>query len=113
VARRRQRNEPRFPSKTCCAATGRTVSVPCSKSQPIWYWAPASPPRVRSYCRFVLPHIPFIPDSLTYSVPLFLKRQCDRTLFPPSASVRRQPAAAGSFGFAASSHAQLSASPPA
>ena len=22
----------------------------------------------------------FIPDSLTYSVPLFLKRQCDRTL---------------------------------
>jgi hypothetical protein len=26
------------------------------------------------------PLIRFIPDSLTYSVPLFLKRQCDRTL---------------------------------
>jgi hypothetical protein len=31
----------------------------------------------RSHCRFVLPSIRFIPDSLTYSVPLFLKRQCD------------------------------------
>ena len=36
--------------------------------------------RARSYCRFVLPLIHFIPGSLTYSVPLFLKRQCDRTL---------------------------------
>jgi galactosylceramidase len=36
--------------------------------------------RARSHCRFVLPLIHFIPDSLTYSVPLFLKRQCDRTL---------------------------------
>ena len=36
--------------------------------------------RARSHCRFVLPFIRFIPDSLTYSVPLFLKRQCDRTL---------------------------------
>jgi hypothetical protein len=32
------------------------------------------------HCRFVRPLINFIPDSLTYSVPLFLKRQCDRTL---------------------------------
>jgi hypothetical protein len=31
-------------------------------------------PRVRSHCRFVLPLIHFIPDSLRYSVPLFLKR---------------------------------------
>ena len=30
--------------------------------------------------RFVLPLIHFIPDSLTYSVPLFVKRRCDRTL---------------------------------
>jgi hypothetical protein len=30
--------------------------------------------------RFVLPLIRFLPSSLTYSVPLFLKRQCDRTL---------------------------------
>ena len=34
----------------------------------------------RSHCRFVLLLIQFIPDLLTYSVPLFLKRQCDRTL---------------------------------
>jgi hypothetical protein len=34
----------------------------------------------RSHCRLVLPLIHFIPDSLTYSAPLFLKRQCDRTL---------------------------------
>jgi hypothetical protein len=36
--------------------------------------------RARSHCRFVLPLIYLIPDSLTYSVALFLKRQCDRTL---------------------------------
>jgi hypothetical protein len=36
--------------------------------------------RARSHCRFVLPLIHFIPYSLTYSVPLFLKRQCYRTL---------------------------------
>ena len=36
--------------------------------------------RARSHCRVVLPVIHFIPDLLTYSVPLFLKRQCDRTL---------------------------------
>ena len=35
--------------------------------------------RARSHCRFVPPLIHFIPDSLIYSVPLFLKRQCDRT----------------------------------
>jgi hypothetical protein len=35
--------------------------------------------RAPSHCRFVLQHIHFMPDSLTYSVPLFLKRQCDRT----------------------------------
>jgi hypothetical protein len=36
--------------------------------------------RARSHCRLAPPPIHFIPDSLTYSVPLFLKRQCDRTL---------------------------------
>ena len=36
--------------------------------------------RARSHCRFATPLIHFIPDSLTYSVPLFLKRQCDRAL---------------------------------
>jgi hypothetical protein len=33
-----------------------------------------------SHCRFVLLLIHSIPYSLIYSVPLFLKRQCDRTL---------------------------------
>jgi hypothetical protein len=41
-------------------------------------------PRARSHCRFVRPHIHFIPDSLTYAVALFLNRQCDRTLGAPS-----------------------------
>jgi hypothetical protein len=36
--------------------------------------------RAQSHCRFVLPRVHFTPYSLTYSVPLFLKRQCDRTL---------------------------------
>ena len=35
--------------------------------------------RARSHCRFAQPLILFIPDSLTYSVPLFMKRQRDRT----------------------------------
>ena len=33
--------------------------------------------------------IHFIPDSLTYSVPLLLKRQCDRTLGGPHRQCRR------------------------
>jgi hypothetical protein len=33
-----------------------------------------------SHYHFVPPPIYFIPYSQTYSVPLFLKRQCDRTL---------------------------------
>ena len=36
--------------------------------------------RARSHCRFVPPLVHFTPDLLTYSVPLFLKRQCDRNL---------------------------------
>ena len=36
--------------------------------------------RVRSRCRFVLPRINFMRYSLTCSVPLYLKRRCDRTL---------------------------------
>ena len=43
---------------------------------------PRGPTRARSHCRFGLRLIRFIPDSLRYSVPLFLKRQCDRTLGP-------------------------------
>jgi hypothetical protein len=36
--------------------------------------------RARSHCRFVPPLNHFIPESITYSVPLFLKRHCDRTV---------------------------------
>jgi hypothetical protein len=36
--------------------------------------------RARSHCRFVLLLLHVIKDLLTYSVPPFLKRQCDRTL---------------------------------
>jgi hypothetical protein len=35
--------------------------------------------RARSHCRFVPPLIHCAPYSLTYLVPLFLSRQCDRT----------------------------------
>jgi hypothetical protein len=65
------------------------------------------PPRGRSHCRFVPPLIRFIPDSLTYSVPLFLKRQCDRALAPSPHPPRPHPIAAlgGSPG--------LSRGPPA
>jgi hypothetical protein len=38
------------------------------------------PGRVRSHCRFVLPLILFIPDSLRDLIALFPKRRCDRTL---------------------------------
>ena len=33
--------------------------------------------RARSHCRFIPPLIQFIPESLAYSIHLFLKRQCD------------------------------------
>jgi hypothetical protein len=46
-------------------------------------------PRARSHCRFALPLIRFIPYPRTYSVPLFLKRQCDRTPGGPGGVPRR------------------------
>jgi hypothetical protein len=42
-----------------------------------------SKPRAWSHCRFVPPLIHLTPDSLGESVPLFLNRQCDRTLSGP------------------------------
>jgi hypothetical protein len=36
--------------------------------------------RARSHCHFRLPLIHFTPESPTIPVPLFLNRQCDRTL---------------------------------
>ena len=37
-------------------------------------------PTAPSHCHFATPLIHFIPSTLTYSVPLSLQRQCDRTL---------------------------------
>jgi hypothetical protein len=56
--------------------------------------------RARSHCRFVPPLIHFTPDSLRDLVPLFLKRQCDRTLGLPAAGARggqRVPRRVGAF----------------
>ena len=33
-----------------------------------------------AHCRFARPLVHFIPESLMYSAPLFLRRQCDRAL---------------------------------
>jgi hypothetical protein len=46
--------------------------------------------RARSHCRVAPPLIHFIPDSLTYSVPLSLKRQSDRTLGAATHRPRRR-----------------------
>jgi hypothetical protein len=53
----------------------------------------AGAPRARSHCCLVLLLIHFIPDALTYSVPLFLRRQRDRTLLgTPAGPDPRAPA---------------------
>ena len=49
---------------------------------------PRGDPSAPSHCHVVLPLIHLIPDPVAYSVPLFLKRQCDRTLGDPSAPSR-------------------------
>jgi hypothetical protein len=60
--------------------------------------------RARSHCRLAPPLIHSIPDLLTYSVPRFLKRQCDRTLgrtaedLQSAAEGRAQRAAGGAAG---------------
>jgi hypothetical protein len=46
--------------------------------------SPHSSRRARPRCRSALPRIRFVPDSLTYSVPPFLKRQCGRALLSPA-----------------------------
>ena len=42
--------------------------------------APIGDAGARSHYHYVRPLVHITPDSLTYSVPLFLKQQCDRTL---------------------------------
>ena len=66
--------------------TAGRLSAPARRHQPDGRRAGAAgggadggPDRARSHCRFVPPLTHFIPDELTYSVPLFLNRQCGRT----------------------------------
>jgi hypothetical protein len=69
--------------------------------------------RPASHCCFVPPPTHFIPESQTYSVPLFLKRQCDRTLGAAAAGVPlgrgrpAPPARARSGGHRARSHCRF------
>jgi hypothetical protein len=56
-------------SCSCSAGSASATAARTSPSRGGWAGAWYVPPRTR-----------FIPYSLTYSVPLFLKRQCDRTL---------------------------------
>jgi hypothetical protein len=70
----------RFADASLDREVGATlVTEGGGKGWMVYPW-PSGAGRARSHCRFVLPLMHFIPDSLTYSVTLFLKRQCDRTL---------------------------------
>jgi hypothetical protein len=62
-------------------------AVPAVAAQRLRRRADLAAPRVRSHRRFVPTFVHFIPDFLRDSVPLFLKRQCDRTLAAPRAAV--------------------------
>jgi hypothetical protein len=61
-----------------CVAAMNAISNPVFVAFLLRRWWRGSP--LRSHCRFVPPHILFKPDSPRDSVPLFLKRQCERTL---------------------------------
>jgi hypothetical protein len=69
--------------------------------------------RAHSHCRFVLPLIHLVPYSLRDSVPLFLKRQCGRTLGKTSADYvqRVEPSVTGGRKMAKALFARLH--PPA
>jgi hypothetical protein len=60
-----------------CSARARDARPQHRRHGPL---QPGGTPRARPHCRFVLSFIRFIPYSLTYSIPLFLKRQCNRTV---------------------------------
>ena len=62
-------NRPAEPPARNAEVVALTVKVYCCGGT-----------RARSHYRVVLPTYPLHKDSLKYSVPLFLKRQCDRTL---------------------------------
>ena len=56
----------------------------------LWPAAPGGPARARSHCRSALLLIHFTPDSRTHSVPLYLKRQCNRTLGSAQVDLQRR-----------------------
>ena len=58
---------------------GAVVDQCAPSSQPVAL-AKGAGRGARSHCRFVPPRVHFIPYLLTYSLSLFLKRQCDRIL---------------------------------
>ena len=62
--------------------------------------------RARSHCCCAPPHIHFIPDLPTYSVPLFLKRQCDRTLGVAGQEVPVPREEAGWYGYSEAPYSQ-------
>jgi hypothetical protein len=87
-------------SQSNCWVIWKIIGQPCGFQVPAAKGRPPPPPpppppsvaggpkpgdgggggnRARSHRRFARPPISVIPDSLRYSVPLFLKRQCDRT----------------------------------
>ena len=55
------------------------LSLLATPPQQSCMWVQVGLPRARPPCRFARPLIHGIPDSLTYSAPLFLKRRRDRT----------------------------------
>ena len=67
---------PIAPSPTTQAWAGGAALTPPPPSRIGTHY------RARSHCRFVRPFNRSIPDSLRASVPLFLKRRCNRTLNP-------------------------------
>ena len=80
-----------------CYSRGHYVSrVRIGSSHPSS--SPRSRRRARSHCRVAPPLIRVIPDSLTYSAPLCLRRRCGRTLAHRSAARGRPRAARGRPG---------------
>jgi ankyrin repeat protein len=70
----------RNPLGAVVQSTALCVAAGCGRVEAVRQLLDAGADRARSHCRVALPLIHFIPDSLTYSMSLFLKRQCDRTL---------------------------------
>jgi hypothetical protein len=61
---------------------GEATEGPTLRDEDATFVGSVGPLRARSHCRVAPPLLHFIQDSLTYSVPLLLKHQCDRTPGP-------------------------------